>query len=498
MLNNLIVLTAIGFGLISGACNKKDDEPTVDDYVASESVAVTAFYLSPDIRVMKNLDSVFFSIDLEHGVIFNADSLPKGTPVNKLIPKITYPSSVNSAVITMTGGSHREGTVNYFTNPGDTIDFTGDVTLTLATKDRSIEKTYKLKVNVHKEDPDTFYWSSTASMELPSRLPNPKEQKTVRQGDQLYSMIAENDGSFTVSTTSDVFSGTWQKEWIKDLEKEWIPRVSTFTVGPDGTMYVLTGDALELYGPNDTAWSQAGEGWTNIIGWYGNVLLGVSETNGGIYLKSYPENAFSEMKLPDGFPTQGFSAPVTFNNRWGADPTIVIFGGNTAGSSSPSWAFDGNEWVDISETPLPYLEGLAVVDYYSFLKSSSNGLLKEFGCYLAYGGKDRDGNLNNTVYITYDNGINWQPAQKYMQLPAGLQIGYMADAFSIGSSRQSNLSNRWKVAPQGRKIPFNIDGDIIQWDCPYIFVFGGYNPSMHLIPQIRSGVLQRLTFVPLF
>lgn len=498
LLNCVALLFAIVIGIIATACNAKDeDTPTNTDYVTTESVAVTGFYLSPDIRIMKNLDSVYFSIDLEHGVIFNADSLPKGTKVTKLVPKISYPSTVRSAVIKMEGGTHREGETNYFTNANDTIDFTGDVTLTLGTANNLITKTYRLKVNVHQTDPDTMYWDKTSSMMLPSRMLYPKRQKSIKYNGGVLSIIEEADGTYTASTTADIFEGSWEK---RALNLNFTPVLHTLRVDSDNILYVLDSEGNLLSSNDAQNWNQLAAGWSEIIGTYGTALIGLTTTGEKLIMKSWPQGAYGEMEMPEGFPLTGYTEPIQFTNRWTPDPTIVIFGGYPypASGKSQGWAFDGTSWVNIADNSMPALSGMSVVSYYSYLNSATNGLLKEFEVYLAFGGRDRNDNINNTVYVSYDHGINWQRAQEYMQLPANIETGYMVDALSLGTLKQSNLSNRWKVVPSRRKIPFAIDGDIVKWECPYIFLFGGYNTYSELYDNIRSGVLQRLTYEPLF
>lgn len=496
---NIGFILSIAFGLTLASCNKKDEENTTEDtYVSTESVAITAFSLMADARVMANLDSVFFSIDLEHGVVFNADSLPKGTNITKLIPKIKYPSSVKSAVIEMTGGTHRTGTVNYYSNSADTIDFTGKVTLTLGTADDAIMKTYVLKVNVHQQDPDTIYWDKMAQADLPSRLSDPVEQKSVAFGTGVLTLIEENDGSFTVSRTEDIFEGTWSKAVFS---AGFTPKVRSLTATEQGTLYLLD-DKGTLYSSGDGAtWTTQSAGWNEIIGEYAATLLGTSLQNGSPEMISYPDSEYSGLALPADFPLTGFTSAIEFSSKWSPRPTVVIFGGYpyAANGKSPSWAFDGKQWVNIAENSMPSLSGMSVIRYYSYLKSASSGLLKEFDVYLAFGGRNSEGNLNNLIYVSYDHGINWQRAQEYMQLPSTIVPGYMVDAIPLGFSMESSLSNRWKVdARSKRRIPFEIDGDLIKWDCPYIFLFGGHDASGALDPRIRSGVLQRLTFEPLF
>lgn len=489
-------MLAVLLGISISACNSNEEPTEEKEYLSTKSVAITNFSLSADIRVMKNLDSVYFSIDLEHGVVFNADSLPKGTKITKLVPKISYPSSVTSAVIEMTGGEHRTGTVNYTPSSTDTIDFTGDVMLTLKAGN-DIEKKYRLKVNVHKTDPDTLYWDRTSSMSLPSRMPAPKAQKTVAYGSGTLSIIEESDGSYTLATTSDVFSGEWQK---RALSLGFTPVLEGLTATPAGELFMLSDAGDLMQSADGEQWQQAAADWTAVIGMYGDTLLGTSLRDGKLMMTCWPAGKLPETEMPTDFPLSGFTAPIEFSNRWTPDPTIVIFGGYPyrADGKSGAWAFDGSQWADIASSALPALSGMSVVKYYSYLNSATNGLLREFEVYLAFGGITPQGRINDTVYISYDHGINWQRAPEFMQLPEGVHAGYMPDVVALGTSMQSALSSRWKVSADRRRLPYQIDGDLVKWECPYLFIFGGCDAGMNLYDRIRAGVLQRLTYVPLF
>ncbi len=94
----------------------------------ASSVAVTNFSLKAKSGTKVKLDSVFFSIDLNRGVIFNADSLPVGTDITKLVPVISYTSSASAVTLTQSGGK-TTGEIDYKTNPSDTVDFSGKVVL---------------------------------------------------------------------------------------------------------------------------------------------------------------------------------------------------------------------------------------------------------------------------------------------------------------------------------------------------------------------------------
>ena len=74
-------------------------------------------------KVLSGLDSVFFSIDLEKGRIFNATPLPYGTATNKLVVDIKLVEAVSAVKLTATRAGLPDTTYNYGTNPTDSMDF---------------------------------------------------------------------------------------------------------------------------------------------------------------------------------------------------------------------------------------------------------------------------------------------------------------------------------------------------------------------------------------
>ena len=74
------------------ACNKKSD---LEAFTEQSTLAVTDFSLKADTK-NPGLDSAYFAIDLDHGVIYNPDSLRPGTPINKIIPSISFSSDAVS------------------------------------------------------------------------------------------------------------------------------------------------------------------------------------------------------------------------------------------------------------------------------------------------------------------------------------------------------------------------------------------------------------------
>ncbi|MCM1290549.1 MAG: DUF6242 domain-containing protein [Prevotella sp.] len=477
---------------LTSSCNSKDeDEP---GYTPSSSVAITGFKLKPNKNVMLNLDSVFFSIDLEHGIIYNADSLPMGTPVTKLIPVITYPTECSAATIRMTNGAHKQGEINYKENPNDTIDFSGDVTFTLTAQNGIDFRTYRLKVNVHKVKPDSLCFDKQAVSSLPSRLPNPKNQKTVQYRNGVLSMIQENDNSWTIATSSST------AQWIKTaVSPIFNPDLRSLTV-TDDILYILD-DNGAMYKSNDgIAWMSIGKSWHKILGAYGNDLLGIKSENGK-YFHTSLSGKFPETEVAENFPINMSSNMLCLTSKFAIDPIGFITGGLSADGSAVNgtWGFDGHSWTQISNNPCPALTDPVVAPYFVYKQTSASWIQTEFPVMILFGGKLADGSLNNKTYITIDNGVNWVQAPANLSLPDIIPATTQADVAILSFPMQGNLADAWKDTPNKirQRLNYKVEGYDISWECPYLYIFGGIDNEGKLNDIVWRGVLARLTFMPL-
>lgn len=485
-----------------GACNSKDEPDNKIDTQVAQNVAVTKFSIQPNAKIMANLDSVYFSIDLEHRVIYNADSLPLGTKIDKLVPLITYPSTVGGAEITMTGGQTRTGTVDYITNPSDSIDFTGDVTLRLTSTEGNIGITYKLKVNVHQCNPDSLMWDKVATSALPSRFGNPKEQRTVATPDKVFTIVRENNDQLTLASCVDPAENNWQKlalslPFSPNLRSLNAVGNTLFILDTNGSLYESTDEGLN--------WIAAGPSWLNIIGEFNNTLLGISTLENRPAFDIYPRpQGFEPYTLPDDFPIENLSNFNTFTSKWSASD-IGFFSGGSRGDEflQHTWGYDGLNWAKISDSPLPALNNAVIFPYFSYRKTTTSWIQTEYSVWICLGGTLPDGSINPKVYISYDNGVAWRVASDQIQTPDFVHPGSRADVVIHDIPMNANLNDTWtkaaplKLAPQMR-LSYKVDGDNVDWDCPYIYLFGGVDASGATNDQIRRAVLARLTFTPIF
>lgn len=482
------------------SCNKKT-ETEEEIYMPASSVAVSSFSLKSKSGSKVKVDSVFFSIDLNQGVIFNADSLPVGTDVTKLVAVIGYPSSASAVTLTQTGGKYT-GEIDYKTNPSDSVDFSGKVVLKITAEDKETTRSYNIKVNVHKMEPDSLVWDELQVIPMPSRLSAPKQQKTVGYKDTSYTLLQESDDSYTLAVATDILAGEWDK---KTPAFDFEPEVRTLNATSD-RLFLLDKAGILHTSADGMTWENTGMIWTNIIGAYGDAMLGMRSEGGTLVHTCWPlEAGYKETPVRSDFPVAEYTDFVQFSNRWTTLPIGFMVGGRLADGSytSKTWGFDGDHWAVLSEAQTPEVAGATLVPYFVYRKTTSSLVQTEFSVWLLIGGQRSDGDNNRVIYASYDNGVNWYGVDKQMQLPDHFPDLKGLDGLMVEWPKQASLKDNWtdtasRALPGMARVKYEVEDYEVYWDCPYIYIFGGTNENGTLNDMIWRGVLNRLTFVPQF
>lgn len=482
-------------------CNEKSS--MAEEVTNYSNVSVTSFYLKANSKVMANLDSVFFSIDMQRGLIFNTDSLPKGTDVSKIIPMVTCADNVKEVIFDMEGGAVRTGQSNYITHPSDSIDFTGRVTMRVTSADGSNTRLYEIKVNVHQTNPDSLAWGSVAMSKLPARMPSPKNQKCVDFAGKPLTLIAEADGTFTLSraTAPDA-------EWeVRQVSFDFIPDVRSLVASSDA-LFMLDNSGRLMTSQDGLSWTDTGCKWTSLMGAYQNMALGLKADTDGLHYDSYPSSPeFVGSKADPAFPVSGTSQFILISNKWMDRPIGLLFGGRAADGSlsSSTWGFDGSEWANLTETAPVALESASLVPYFMKKRSSAVWIYEEYSVLLIFGGRNSSGELSRKTYISYDTGITWEEAPVSLFIPDYIPSFRAADCIVATTRMSQNFEPKgWKSAPEVRlpagaiRKSFSTNGYVESWDCPYIYMFGGTDNEGKLHDTIWRGVINRLTYRPIF
>lgn len=477
-------------------------------------VALKGFSLKSDDSVLNNLDSVFFSIDLNTAQVFNANPLPMGTDVSALAVSLSYDACSEAKLYAPSAKEGEEPTeINYLDNADSKINFAnGPVRLHLVSADGTNQRDYYLSVNVNDVKTDSLYWGEMAYAPLPGSLNNAVAQKTVKMGDKAYCLTS--DGSaYCMSVSEDPYVGEWHSASAVFPAAVDV-RSLTAT---NAELFILDKAGHLLKSSDGQTWSDTGCEWAAITAVYKGArkdasndrLLGLRLDGGRYYHTSYP--ATEEQEAATDFPVGGNSATIMFDSKWSDAPQIMTVGGRGADGalSGATWAYDGQTWAKLS-SGLPKATGYAVVPYVISETDTISWRVKESDVLLAFGGKTEK-EINRTVYVSRDYGVTWQKGSQLLQLPKVMPAVYDADALVFAKlmteGDDAAAVCRWRKVFLEMPVMLNAGGyrgvasravkPITEWECHYIYMFGGLVDNGALTPQVWRGVVNHQLSRPL-
>lgn len=502
-------LKSFAYGLFVSAalmpiisCNSNEDQP----YVLPTSATVRSFSLAANDKLLPHLDSVFFSIDLYTGDIFNADSLPYGTRTKALVPVILT-DGAQSIELSVPRPNDVDTLYNYLENTSDSIDFSnGPVKLRIVSLDGKTERNYSIKVNVHTVPTDTLVWSRLEKGNLPSLFNVVSEQHTAVSPDGRFFCLTRYQNDYSIATTTDP-SSAWNA--IKS-DIGFNPDVNSLTATTDALYLLDKSGLLYASGDNGASWSATGKVVTDLLGAYSKTLLASKRENSDWYVFEYPTGIYRS--VPSSFPVKNSSTALSISFEMGISPQLILVGGRTGEDklTAATWGYDGKEWANLTQKPMPEaLENLTVVPYFEVLPDTASWRVdRKTSVLLAMSGNREDGTPNDTIFISRDFGMHWSKAPTIMQVPTSVLPSRTRAQAYLYTSRMSakkapvymrdarTILTSWTNLGYGK--PMSRAGEpITEWDVPYIYLFGGENKDGVTYNTIYRGAITSLTFKPL-
>lgn len=507
----LYTLVALFLTAMISSCNKDSDSFVAEGDFGNCSV--TSFSLGKNDSVLKGLDSVYFSIDLVNAVIFNADSLPKGTRIDKMIVNIGTSSASACDLTFRIPETSCDTTISYIDSPNDSINFAdGPVKLLVKSYDGLSSREYSIKLNVHEVVPDTLFWDKTARRTLPGTLSAPQAQKTVEFNGRIYCLTVAGDKA-SVASVENPYDNNWTAGEAH-LPDDAV--VESFAASNDA-FYIIDGQGRLYTSPDALTWSATGAHMDYVYGGYVNRILGARKDSDGWKHVTYP--ATTEQPIPAGCPVGGTGQMVTYVTSWSSSPLSMFVGGHDASGNvvGSTWGYDGEVWAKISSRDIDEREDVALFPYFTPREVTGFWRVTERSALIALGGRyeSTEGQVvSNNVYISYDQGITWDEASSYLQLPDYIPDFAAAQAMVVDArlddsmSRSVSTADGWTAFTGNRMpvwatpVPFThasrVSAPITEWECPYIYLFGGENAAGDLYNTLWKGVIRRFTFAPLY
>jgi len=499
MIKNIAISMAVA-AVITGvaACNSDTEEYHTE---LDGSAIVSKFSLVENKKVLADIDSVYFSIDLASGDIYNADSLPLGTRITALAANITT-DNASAVTLYIPRPGMTDSVVDYLQHSSDTIDFSnGPVRLEVTSQSSLTKKSYNVRINVHKVKSDSLCWGSTAFAPLPAPQ-GTTAQRTVRCGAMTYTFSTDGN-SYSVAATGDYAS--WEPTAFTPGFKM---NVNSIVAG-DNKFYALA-DNGTLYSADAATGPWVSKHWhfQSLYGVYGDELIGMCTDVNYPGIIAYP--SARTIPVPDDFPLSDFSPAVTLSAEGLNTAQLLITGGrDTYGAlSRDTYGFDGNSWTKLSRQSLPEgLEGVTVAPYYSLRNQKIAWRVDVLPTLLAFGGRKANGKINNIVYMSRDWGMHWQKADSLLQPTPEMPAVYGAQTL-VASRRMSPARSSVWYEFSNRRLPLGARletlpsvsravAPVTEWDAPYIYLFGGYDADGRLNTEIWRGVINRFTFTPI-
>lgn len=422
-----IYAIAVLFCLLTGLSSCLEGDET--DYSIYRDCAITAFSLK-DISwevTTKNKagnDSTYtqtvtasayhFTIDQMRGLIYNTDSLPAGTKVNKVLVNLT----ADGNAVYNKGTGDEMGMLQ-----SDSIDFTKDVKATVYSISGEYSKAYTIRVNVHQVDPDSSQWFQNKVEWCGKELQTPK---AATFGDKV-AVFGIQDGKLMVTTANQ-----GSMSWSSLEEVQGVTNAAKYdnVVAFQDILYMVDGDVLYV-SEDAVSWTQM---QTNapihqLFGCNSNNMFAVSDksfliSNDGLAWNNIttenPEIIPNQNIFSYTVPTstnQSIERTLTFGQITESTDTIAsawyLTNGNQDGYSN-QWSYmyttrDNNNWA------LPNLKNLVVLFYRKYLIAFGNECLN--------GGKITS---FENMLVSKDWGLTWKDQANetldiYPTLPAALK-----------------------------------------------------------------------------
>lgn len=477
-----ILLIWLTIGLLSSCKNNEKEVTTLSD-----SVRISAFSLTADSTIIDNLNTVFFTIDLENGLIYNADSLPVGTPIDKLAVTI---STDNASAVNITTV---DSTFNYLKHEKTKIDFTQPVHVEVVSKSKNYSKVYQIKVNVHTVIPDRLFWGSTQYSKLPG-IGELTAQRTVRYQDLIYCFM-KRDGAYMLATTPHP-----SNEWtITTLQLPFTPDIASiqsdannlYALDTEGTLYTST---------DGTTWTSTDTNHAALLGSINGSLLTLTREGDNYYHDFYPRpQGYTPRAIAQDFPVSGHSDMLIYTSSWLTSPQGMIVGGRTASGelTGAMWGYDGSNWAILNDK-LPKRENAIFFPYVTFTVDE-NWVTTEKLTWFIIGGNN-DTQALRDLWISHNYGIDWKMGGLDIFLP-GYIVSRSGASVIICDEPVNSVLDAWTsidtpAIPAGYSVCRSFSQSSTQ-TVPYIYMFGGESYDGFQFDQIWRAVINRLRFEPI-
>ena len=339
-------------------------------------------------------------IDQLKNEVYNTDSLPQGTMVDKIIFS-TFTTDGSVLLRKLDGNDTLYSTK-------DTLDFTTPRKFTVYASDGSGSREYTVKVNVHQADPEAYTWIADGGTNVD--IAAMSDMKMLVDNDMLY-LWGKKDGTTVLMTRQDAENTQWmysETTGAENIDLQSITRFNGtfFATCTDGLMKSADGKTWETVTANIVPLNLFGTSDTEI---FASTAEGIYGSHDGSTWTACETDAPASL-LPQASVVTA-RQPLITNSK-----IEIIVAVGYIGTTSVVWkkeidltGVETNPWsyypyTEENTKNLPYLQGLSMIKY-------ENNL---------YAAGIRDGKVE--IYESVDGARTWAVPDVKTILPANIGL----------------------------------------------------------------------------
>lgn len=451
MKNRIVLFVAGCIALFLSSCLNSDEQ----EYEIPKDCQITTFSLSSD--SVPGLDSVKFVIDQVNGQIFNPDSMPYGTVIEKVICSVSVATGTYSIEV----NQYALPDSVFLWNREDSLDFSMPVRFVTTAFDGIVKKTYIAKVNVHQVVPDSMNWELLAD-----NVPGfpVKEQKVVTWGAAdneyyyMYAQAANASQGYSLRSSSVSDGRNWEELPLSGLPAG-VVRLSQMTEYEDA-LYVPTTTGALYRSVNGQDWTliEQAQSVKALLGAVSPVaddkinqasfLATIVDNNGTLdfaYMNRNMEWTIGEA-IPDGFPVSGFGSLCSYSTGSKQNSLTVVAGKDKNNNLlNSAWAtMDGIHWIVLTDVESNYFAKREGVMFSAYDDK-----------FCMIGGIGESNRAFKDIYFSIDHGVTWTLSDTLTVMPedyrarafGSVQVDkekYMLIFGGKESSNANDLNQIWK------------------------------------------------------
>lgn len=428
MKNKLVLFITSCFVFVLSSCLKTDEIPVFE---MGKNCQIKEFSLSHD--SVPGLSKVKFTIDQLTGRIFNMDSMPYGTKVEKVVCKIQTAGNYAVKSIQITPEAYQDS-IYYMDGLSDSIDFSAPVKFVVQAYDGVTTKTYNAQVNIHQVVPDTMIWKMYSNPMLSAPVKDQKVIVRTYEGSEQYFMYArpiEADKPYELYTAPVDEPKNWKSIQMTGLPTTGLLIAQITEYNKD--LYMTAADGSLYKSADGIAWNKV-ENTPHLTVLLGavkqsvkqkTVLTAIGEQDGKLLF--YAMNEANEWTagnpVPEDFPVSGFGS-IQYESMFYQYLSVVAGRSSKGQVLGTTWTTkDGLDWSLMSDKKFSNREGVMVF-YYD-------------NKWFLIGGIDHEGKASKSIYYSIDFGVNWG----FAEMKVGLPMEYEARGFSSVQVDKQNFVN---------------------------------------------------------